>query len=400
MQSLPLPSNESERLADLLEYDILDTGSEEEFENIIRLAAAICETEIAAITFVDSDRQWLKARFGISIPETRREHSFCTYTILQEELFIVKDALEREEFRNFWYVKGEPGVRFYAGAPIASQHGHRIGTLSVMDRQTRNLDEHQRQTLQVLSQQISLLLEKRRIATRLNNAMQIQSRLLESLIKDVKGPLAATGTFLQLLERGDRDWVTNDGLLVIATRQFYQSLTKLNSLVEWGRLHQLERSRRWPVTDSRTLIAEVLEHARREAHTRSFTLADLHGNVISRNLPDWEIHFVLKLVVFWFCELAQDGVITVERVFFAAEKLKVELRLHSSAFFPNWHWKIEKLAAMRSWPSGVNSPTSGLYVMMVKDILEDFDGNIRLATGPDKVEAIVEVDLRRGQKRG
>src|SRR2546427_5510627 len=88
----PIPKQEARRLKVLWQYDVLDTVAEEVFDDLANLAAHICEAPIALISLVDEDRQWFKARVGISLTETSRDVSFCAHAILGDGLMIVPDA--------------------------------------------------------------------------------------------------------------------------------------------------------------------------------------------------------------------------------------------------------------------------------------------------------------------
>ena len=157
-----LPGNEPERLETLRGYGILDTDHEEAFDEAARLAANICQTPTALVTFVDSDRQWFKARVGYSERETSRDISFCAHAILQEGPMVVRDALDDARFRDNPLVTSAPYIRFYAGAPLVSGEGHRLGTLCVIDRVPRELRPEQIDALNTLSTILMALLDTRR----------------------------------------------------------------------------------------------------------------------------------------------------------------------------------------------------------------------------------------------
>src|SRR5512135_1904521 len=94
----PISINEKKRLNVLWQYEVLDTVPEELFDDLTELAAQICEAPIALISLVDEKRQWFKSRVGLSINETSRDISFCTYAIRQPDLFIVPDATMDKRF--------------------------------------------------------------------------------------------------------------------------------------------------------------------------------------------------------------------------------------------------------------------------------------------------------------
>ena len=161
MKSPDIPSNEVSRLAALKKFEILDTISEKEFDDITFLASQICGTPIALVSFIDENRQWFKSKIGLSEAETSREVSFCAHAINNNELFEVQNALKDERFADNPLVTGELNVRFYAGMPLTTSDGLNLGTLCVLDHVPRKLDENQLQAMESLSRLVMRLIEGR-----------------------------------------------------------------------------------------------------------------------------------------------------------------------------------------------------------------------------------------------
>ena len=139
---------EAERLRDLKRYAILDTMPEAAYEDIVLLAAQICEVPIAMISFIDRDRQWIKAAFGIDLSQTSRDYGFCPHSIINpSEILMVPDTLQDERFVDNPFVKGAPYVRFYANSPLVTPAGHVLGTVCVFDLKPRQLTAIQQQAL-------------------------------------------------------------------------------------------------------------------------------------------------------------------------------------------------------------------------------------------------------------
>ena len=160
----PSPRNEAERLAALRECAVLDTPPEEIFEDIPRLASYICGTSIALVSLVDAARLWFKAKVGLAIDEVPREATLCAQAILKSELFIVNDTFQDERFATSPLVLSEPHIRFYAGAPLITSDGYALGTLCVIDRVPRELNDKQQEALRALARQTVTQLELRRNA--------------------------------------------------------------------------------------------------------------------------------------------------------------------------------------------------------------------------------------------
>jgi diguanylate cyclase (GGDEF)-like protein/PAS domain S-box-containing protein len=157
------PANENERVAALHAAAVLDTEPEEDFDGVARLAAAICDTPVARVSLVDSDRQYFKACVaGGAMQGTPRDISFCGHAILEQDLFIVEDALTDERFADNPLVLGEDQVRFYAGAPLITKDGHALGALCVVDHKPRQLTHEQQDALRTLGRQVVSQLEFRR----------------------------------------------------------------------------------------------------------------------------------------------------------------------------------------------------------------------------------------------
>ena len=154
--------DEEDRLTALRNMQILDTDAEPAFDDLALLASHICETPMAAITFVDTDRQWFKARVGMPVSETPRSVAFCAHAIANDGIFLVRDAEQDSRFRDNPQVTGDPHVRFYAGAPLMSREGHAVGTLCVIDSRPRTLTPDQMQALDALRRQVEAQLELRR----------------------------------------------------------------------------------------------------------------------------------------------------------------------------------------------------------------------------------------------
>jgi len=160
----PAPVNETERLAALHALDIVDSAPESAYDEIAELAAQICGCPIAYISFIDDDRRWLKARYGLpaGVTNAPRGNAVCTTTICGTDLFVVSDLKQDPRFENNPMVALEPPCRFYCGMPLITDEGYALGTLCVMDFEPRQLSFEQTESLRRLSHQVLAQLELRR----------------------------------------------------------------------------------------------------------------------------------------------------------------------------------------------------------------------------------------------
>jgi anti-sigma regulatory factor (Ser/Thr protein kinase) len=168
--------DEGARLQALCSYKILDTDPEKAFDDLTILASHICETPVALISLIDSDRQWFKSRVGIGISETPLEVSFCVVAIQQPGLFVVPDATKDPRFSSNPFVVSDPKIRFYAGAPFTSADGHPLGTLCVVDVVPRELNPSQQNALLALSRQVQAQFELRKNLLELRAALEERDR--------------------------------------------------------------------------------------------------------------------------------------------------------------------------------------------------------------------------------
>lgn len=159
MQVPGIPRNEAERIQVLRDLLILDTDPEARFDAITTYCQSRFGAEIALVSLVDTDRQWFKSACGIDARETPRAISFCGHAILQDEVLIVKNALEDPRFSDNPLVIGPPHIRFYAGAPLKLSSGFNVGTLCIIDSKPMKLEPEEIEHFKILAHAVSMELE-------------------------------------------------------------------------------------------------------------------------------------------------------------------------------------------------------------------------------------------------
>ncbi len=158
----PLPSDEDARLTALCGYKILDSAPEESFDALVRIAAHICRTPVALVSFVDKERLWFKSNLGFQTKQVLRTGSFCSHSIQDTDILNIPDARIDKRFAAHPLVISDPYIRFYAGVPLITSEGHAVGTFCVIDFAPRELSNEQIEALRLLANEVMVQLELRR----------------------------------------------------------------------------------------------------------------------------------------------------------------------------------------------------------------------------------------------
>ncbi|NIJ45718.1 PAS domain S-box-containing protein [Wenyingzhuangia heitensis] len=157
-----MSAKEKQRIKALMSYDLLDTKEEKEFDRITKLASLICETPISLISLIDEDRQWFKAKIGVTVEETQRDIAFCHHAIQQKEIYEVFDASVDDRFKENPLVTNDPNIKFYSGQPLIDPNGYTLGTLCVIDQKPKKLNKSQKEALRLLADEVIDLIVDRK----------------------------------------------------------------------------------------------------------------------------------------------------------------------------------------------------------------------------------------------
>lgn len=272
-----IPEDDAERMKELYKYELLDTVYEHEFDELVRLASKICNVPISLITLVDVDRQWFKAKHGLDANQTSRSVSFCGHAVLSEQLFEVNDAMGDERFYDNPLVTGEPNIRYYAGMPLVTQKGYKIGTLCVIDRKPRELDVEQKHALDILSKQVIKLFDLRLRNKEKQRIIDVQQKMMAIMAHDIRGPLSALKMSYDLKNEGmltEEEVVMMDKLV---PDQLESTVTLLNNIVDWG---TLQLSQFAPVVEE----IDLHEHVKQCINVFAMQ-ANAKGNILVNEVP-------------------------------------------------------------------------------------------------------------------
>lgn len=222
---------EERRVTELHSLDLLDSAPEDEFDELVELAAQICGTPISLISLVDTDRQWFKARIGLEAHQTSLEESVCAHAILSVDPLVIPDTTRDVRTSNNPLVHNHVNMRFYAGIPLVSTNDLPLGTLCVLDTVPRTLDDQQIKALKVLANQVmarislrsSLKTErqlKQQVQQQHDGLLELNEQLtkadenkdlyLAMLAHELRNPLSALHNGLRVMETADDTAIASD----------------------------------------------------------------------------------------------------------------------------------------------------------------------------------------------
>lgn len=206
-----LHPREAQRLATLRSYEILDTDREVEFDEIVKLAAAVCDLPISVINFIDGDRQWFKAEIGLGVRETPIATSLCAHAILEDDFVEIPDTALDSRTADNPLCTTEPRLRFYAGAILKDANGLPLGTLCVLGHEVRQLTALQRDVLRVLASQVMARLQLRKSLTEADI-------LRREADHRVKNSMQSLLSYIRVAGRTTKEPETTEALRLVSSR--------------------------------------------------------------------------------------------------------------------------------------------------------------------------------------
>jgi two-component system NtrC family sensor kinase len=227
---------ETARIKELRSFHVLDTPTHPDFDGLTRLAATICKTPIALISLIDENRQWFKSKVGVGISETPREDAICRFTILQDEVLVIPDTSTDERIRLNALVR-KAGVRFYAGAPLISKNGYRLGTLCALDYVPRILTNEQKEMLELLSHQAMALLERHKVIIQQRTQLQESFRLAAlgemsgEVAHEINNPLAIIRAKISIMKAEAEDGILDSSKAVAHLSKVDEIVLRISKIV-------------------------------------------------------------------------------------------------------------------------------------------------------------------------
>lgn len=391
-----IPSDDQRRLKELHRYEVLDTSYEAEFNDVAQLAATICKTPIALISLIDSKRQWFKAKVGIDLNEFPRDISFCGHTIIADtEVFEITDTSEDERFLDNPLVIGEPYIRYYAGVPLINQNGYKMGTISVLDTKPGEINAEQIFTLQTLARQVVKLLdqnlmnkqlESQRI--KLQQQMELQNRILSIIAHDVRNPIGAVKSIIELNARKILSQQDSSELMNMAGKQIDGTVELLNNLVDWGSMQMKGKGFETEKVHVRTLVSNMFKSFEVMSSLKSNIMVNLVDEDLFIRSDINAIRFILRNLISNANKFTMEGVITV---YAHKEDKKVMVSVSDTGVGMNAEMQAKLFDGehYQSTSGTSNEKGSGLGLILTKDFIEMLGGTITVESQQDKGTSVI-----------
>ena len=375
------PKNETDRISELYKYELLDTVYEDEFDELVRLASKICQVPISLITLVDMNRQWFKAKYGLEANETERNISFCGHAILTDNLFEVQDAIKDERFHDNPLVLGDLNIRYYAGMPLVTESGYKIGTLCIIDRVPRKLDSEQVFAMKVLSQQVVKLFELRIRNKDLKRVTGVQHEIITILAHDIRNPLAAIKSTLDL---------KNDGLLTDADQKEIDELTTvqldgtlqlLDNIVDWGKLRMSGSKQGNTLFNLHDLCDECFRQIALSSRSKKNELINSIDPALNIEANRQGVAFIIRNILVNANKFTEAGKIIV-----SAMVTKGILTISIKDTGVGMSEKAKASLRERTWSATQRGTQkekgSGVGLKLIFEYLQDMDGNVDFISAP------------------
>jgi signal transduction histidine kinase len=397
MKSAAISFNEEQRLNYLHGLDLLDSPHEKDFDDIVKLASQICKVPIALIALVDANRHWFKARVGVDLDESSREDSFCDHVNSYGDHLEIPDTLQDERFIENPWVINDPKIRFYAGFPLVTKNGFRIGTLCVLDTVSRRLNDDQRFGLQVLSSQIINLVELRlknkkteiqieeakKHQLLLEDFTHSQSKIISYIAHDVRNPLSA---LKGIIDMNDLHLLTPkqvDDVMGMLNKQLDGTLDMLTNLVEWGQAHI---HRQIPHTRGVNLY-EVVQKKFKNLEVA----AQLKGNTLKNEVEEgfmvfadeYILRFILRNLLSNANKFTSQGTITVS-VTRKGDNALIKVTDNGVGISEKVMKKLFNPDKRSTNPGTNNEKGSGLGLVLAREFVEKLDSNLHIESEEGK----------------
>jgi signal transduction histidine kinase len=379
---------EQERLAALHGYAILDTPAESDFDDIVALAAHLCDKPMAMISLVGEDRQWFKARVGTDLCGGARADSICAHAMRGDDVMQVPDAGQDPRFAGLPSVAGAPHLRFYAGAPLISPYGQPLGTLCVAAPEPGELTPGQQHGLRALARHVVNQLELRKYARdmhrlneRLRDAERLKDEFLARVNPELRTPITSIHGYLEVLGDPELPSAAREGFLQRVQRNSDRLLALVDDMLLAAQVSAGSRDFDRAPADLSVLARAVVAANRPLAEAKGLTIdaetdGPVHADVDLRRMGQALERLVLNAVKF-----TTTGAITVTA---AVRDGQAMLQVRDTGMGISAEDQQRVLAPFRRGAAAERAEVQGigLGLSIVKAIAEGHEGRVTIESSP------------------
>lgn len=368
-----IPANDKKRLEKLYEYSILNTHSEEEFDKIARLAANVFDCPAALITFVDKETVFFKSNLSeldqIVVP---RKDSFCSITILDDKVTVIEDASQYEDLMESPFVCNVNGIRFYAGAPLTTSDGFKLGSICVFDGKPRTASDKQLEMLNDLSKLVIDILESRLQNKKL---ISIQAEYMNRSVHDLNNYVGNLVLASEMLQEATLDNKLK-GLPGIIYKNANQLSERMSQMLNLSKIESNAYQLSLSTCDLSSILDEVITNY-------STILIGKKQEVIKKYATEIAVHADCKALTEIFENLLSNAI----KYSFPGSEITINSNEENDGYVLAFHDNgqglsgedIEKIftryARISSVPTGKES-SNGIGLTITKILVELHDGKI------------------------
>jgi signal transduction histidine kinase len=384
MRIAALPVNETERLAALHTYRIVDAAPITELDNITTIATALCHMPMGMITLVDKDKQWFGAARGINGTAIPRDHSFCAHAILQpQDIFTVPDATADVRFANNPQVVGPPYIKFYAGVPLVNHDGLALGALCVVDTHQRSLSQEQASSLRVLAKQAMQVMELHKKNQELQERQKELNRMNKELEQfayllahDIKSPCSNIAALSYLIAEQITDRSPDvDQMLGLLTDTAKQIAGMVDGILDHARAVNMTEPKK-----ERFYFVDLVQ----DLNKLLTNTDDCMISVVNPNTELWACRADITRILLNLCTNAikyndkADKAITLTVTNRAADYL-IAVTDNGTGILPEYFNRIFDLFGTVA-PKGTDTTSFGIGLYTVKRLVDRLGGKITVSS--------------------
>jgi len=386
----PPDKNEAGRIRALNELKILDTDAEQNYDDLVMLAAAICNTPISLVSLVDISRQWFKSRVGLDACETSRDLAFCAHAILQPDLFVVPDTLQDERFADNPLVTGEPRIRFYAGAPLIDSDGFALGTLCVIDRQPRTLDGQQRKSLIALSKQVVSQFELRRKLIELQKINDNKQRIMTVLSHDLRNAfnvqINIANRLQQKLQQLSPTQISDCATMI--ARSAKDANRVLNEVLEWSKFEMGSYKMMPSEIDVAALLREVAQSCSAQALEKNVDIKQKTSSALTLCADKSMIECILRNLATNAIKFSRNGDTVILSAENAANHWRLSVIDHGVGMDSEHAGQLFGDKDLETTKGTAGETGTGIGTRLIQHFVAAHDGSIEVDSTPGKGTSI------------